>query len=89
VRLALGATARDILRLVAWQGMRPILVGTVVGTLAAAALTRLIRGSVYGVSATDPATFAAVAATLVVVGLVAAYIPAYRSTRIDPTQALR
>jgi predicted lysophospholipase L1 biosynthesis ABC-type transport system permease subunit len=89
VRLALGATARDILRLVAWQGMRPILVGTVVGTLAAAALTRLIRGSVYGVSATDPATFAAVAATLVVVGLIAAYIPAYRSTRIDPTQALR
>jgi putative ABC transport system permease protein len=89
VRLALGATARDILRLVAWQGMRPILVGTVVGTLAAAALTRLIRSSVYGVSATDPATFAVVAATLVVVGLIAAYIPAHRSTRTDPTQALR
>jgi len=89
VRMALGATTRDILRLVAWQGMRPILVGTVVGTLAAAALTRLIRSSVYGVSATDPATFAVVAATLVVVGLIAAYIPAHRSTRTDPTQALR
>ena len=64
VRMALGATTRDILRLVAWQGMRPILAGTAVGTLAAAGLTRLIRGSVYGISATDPATFAVVAATL-------------------------
>jgi putative ABC transport system permease protein len=89
VRMALGATARDILRLVAWQGMRPILAGTAVGTLAAAGLTRLIRGSVYGISATDPATFAVVAATLVVVGLIAAYIPAHRSTRTDATQALR
>ena len=89
VRMALGATARDILRLVAWQGMRPILAGTAVGTLAAAGLTRLIRGSVYGISATDPATFAVVAATLLVVGLIAAYIPAHRSTRTDPTQALR
>jgi putative ABC transport system permease protein len=89
VRMALGATARDILRLVAWQGMRPILVGTAVGTLAAAGLTRVIRGSVYGISATDPATFAAVVVTLVAVGLIAAYIPAHRSTRTDPTQALR
>jgi ABC-type antimicrobial peptide transport system permease subunit len=89
VRMALGATTGDILRLVAWQGMRPILLGTAVGTLAAAGLTRVIRGSVYGISATDPATFAAVVVTLVAVGLIAAYIPAHRSTRTDPTQALR
>ena len=87
--MALGATARDIVRLVAWQGLRPILVGTAVGTAASLWLTRVIRGSVYGVSTTDPATFAAVAATLVVVGLIAAYIPARRSTRTDLTQALR
>lgn len=89
VRMALGATARDIVRLVAWHGMRPILLGIAVGTVAAIWLTRVIRGSVYGVSPTDPGTFAAVAAMLVVVGLTAAYIPAYRSTKTDPTQALR
>jgi putative ABC transport system permease protein len=89
VRMAMGATARDIVRLVAWQGMRPILVGTAVGVLAAAGLTRLVRGSVYGVSTTDPATFTVVALTLVGVGLVAASIPALRSTRTDPTEALR
>jgi len=89
VRMALGATARDIVRLVAWQGLRPILVGTAVGTAASLWLTRVIRGSVYGVSTTDPATFAAVATTLVLVGLIAAYIPARRSTRTDLTQALR
>jgi putative ABC transport system permease protein len=89
IRMALGATARDIVRLVAWQGMRPILVGTALGTVTAVWFTRVVRGSVYGVSATDPWTFATVAATLVMVGLIAAYIPAYRSTRTDPTEALR
>ena len=89
VRMALGASARHIVRLVAWQGMRPILVGTAAGTIAAVCVTRLVRGAVYGVSTTDPATFAVVAATLVVIGLVAAYVPARRSTRTDPAQALR
>jgi putative ABC transport system permease protein len=89
VRMALGATARDIVRLVAWQGMRPILVGTAAGTIASLWFSRLVRGSVYGVSTTDPATFAAVAGTLMLVGLIASYIPAHRSTKTDPTQALR
>jgi putative ABC transport system permease protein len=89
VRMALGATARDILRLVAWHGLRPILAGTAVGTLVSLWLARLIRGSVYGVSPADPPTFAAAAAVLVLVGLLATSLPALRSTRTDPTEALR
>jgi len=89
VRMALGARPRDVVRLMTWQGLRPILVGVAVGTAAALAATRLLRGSLYGVSASDPLTLTVVAASLVAVGLVATLIPARRATRVDPTRALQ
>jgi predicted permease len=89
VRMALGASARDVVSLMTWQGLRPILVGVAIGGVAAFAATRVLRGSLYGVSATDPLTFVGVAAVLVVVGLLATLIPARRATRVDPTRALQ
>ena len=89
VRMALGASARDILGLMTWQGVRPVLVGVVLGMLAAAGVTRLLRSSLYGVTATDPATFGGVVAILVAVGLLASLIPARRATLVDPTRALQ
>ena len=88
VRVALGARPRDVIGLMTWQGARPILVGIGLGLLAAAATTRLLRNSVYGVSVTDPLTMAAVAVALGVVGLLATLIPARRATRVDPVRAL-
>jgi putative ABC transport system permease protein len=89
VRMALGANAADVLRLMAWQGLRPILAGVALGTAAALATTRLLASSLFGVSPADPVTFVIVAAVLVAVGLVATLIPARRATRVDPTQALQ
>jgi putative ABC transport system permease protein len=89
VRLALGATPRDILGLLVWQGARPIAAGIAVGGLAAVASTRWLRGSLHGVPPTDPLTFAAVALLLVAAGLAATWIPARRATRVAPAQALQ
>jgi predicted permease len=88
VRVALGAQPGDVVRLMTWQGARPILIGMAIGTLTALATTRLLQNSVYGVSVTDPVTIVAVAVALGLIGLLATIIPARRATRVDPVRAL-
>jgi putative ABC transport system permease protein len=89
VRMALGAEARHVLALVVRQGLSMALVGTAIGIAAALALSRWIQALLFGVTATDPLTLAAVVATLLGVAAIACYIPAWRATRVDPTMALR
>jgi predicted permease len=89
VRIALGAQRIDILRLIMRQAFQLLGLGIVIGLLAAFFCTRLLRSFLYGVHATDPVTIFAVALALVIVGLVASYIPAWRATKIEPTRALR
>jgi ABC-type antimicrobial peptide transport system permease subunit len=89
IRIALGATAGAVLSLILKRGAILILIGTAAGLAGAIALTRLIKTLLFGVSATDPATFALVALLLVGVALIAGYIPARRATKVDPMVALR
>jgi putative ABC transport system permease protein len=89
IRMALGANRRDVFRLVFGQGGRIILLGTGLGIVAALIITRLMTTLLYGISATDPLTFATVALLLALVALAACYIPARRATRVDPIVALR
>jgi hypothetical protein len=88
LRMALGAARRDVLGLVIVQGMRPVVAGIVLGVAAALALTRLLRGLLYGIGATDAATFGGVVVILLVAGLVACYLPARRAAGIDSTRRL-
>jgi predicted permease len=88
VRLALGATGSDVVRLLTRQGLRPVVAGTAVGALMSIWATRLLRGSVYGVQTFDPATLGAVVAVLLGVAGLAILLPARRATRVDPTTAL-
>jgi predicted permease len=89
IRLALGARPADVLRMTVFNGMRPTLVGVVIGLAGAAAISRLLSSFVFGISGTDPATFASVVALVLIVGLSASLLPAYRATMIDPIKTLR
>jgi len=89
IRMALGARRGDVVGLVLRQGMSLVAAGVVIGIAAALALTRVMASQLFGVRATDPATFGAVAAVLTAVAFLAAYVPARRATRVDPVVTLR
>lgn len=89
VRVALGARPRDVLALVTRQGMMLVAAGLVLGLAIAIAASRVIASLLYQVAPTDPATYVSAGVLLVVVGVVACYVPARRASRVDPTTALR
>jgi putative ABC transport system permease protein len=89
VRLALGADSRAVLMMVMKQGMRLTLFGVGIGLIGGFALARLMKSLLFGVSPSDPLTFAATAVILALVAMLACYIPARRATRVDPLVALR
>jgi putative ABC transport system permease protein len=89
IRMALGASHSDVLRMVVTDGMKPILLGVALGLAAAFALSRVVASLIFGIRATDPLTFSAVALLLVAVGLLATILPAYRATRVEPVRILR
>jgi ABC-type antimicrobial peptide transport system permease subunit len=88
LRMALGAQRSDVLGLVIRQGMTLSAIGIIVGLAGALALTRVIGNLLFGVTATDPATFVAIPLVLLFVALLACYLPARRAARLDPTRAL-
>ena len=89
IRIAVGASPRDILRLVLGQGIRLTLIGAAFGLLASLLVTRALASLLFGVSATDPVTFIAVPVVLALVAMLACYLPARRAMRVDPIIALR
>ena len=89
IRSALGATARDLVLLMARQSMRVVLIGAGIGLLLALVTARLLTSQLYGVTATDPVTFLVMPALLLSIALLATLVPARRATRVDPSDALR
>jgi putative ABC transport system permease protein len=89
IRMALGATARDVFKLIVGRGMTLTIIGVVIGVAGAYALTRLMRGLLFDISATDPLTFVLISFLLALAAFLACYIPARRATRVDPLVALR
>jgi ABC-type antimicrobial peptide transport system permease subunit len=89
IRMALGAGASDVARLVVAEGMRPAAAGVCVGLVGAVAAARLMRSLVFGLGAADPLTFALVAGVMLCVALAACWVPARRAARLDPLQSLR
>jgi ABC-type antimicrobial peptide transport system permease subunit len=89
LRMALGAQQPDVLKLVLSQAGKLALAGTALGVIASLAMARVLKSLIFNVSPTDPATFSAVAFIVMIVALVACYIPARRATEADPMNSLR
>jgi ABC-type antimicrobial peptide transport system permease subunit len=87
--MALGAQTRDVLRLIVNQGMKPVVIGLVIGIVSAFALGRLLTSQLYEVSARNPALLAASTVLLAAIALIACLVPARRAAHVDPIQALR
>ena len=89
IRMALGAPVRGLLGMIVVEGLKPTLIGVVLGLVLAAALVRVMSTLLFGVSQHDPGTFSAVALLMLAVGVIATLLPAYRATRVDPIVTLR
>jgi ABC-type antimicrobial peptide transport system permease subunit len=89
VRMALGATAAAVRRMVVSQGARVVLIGAVVGVVVALASTRFLKTLLYEVDAVDPLMFIAMSITMIGIGMLASYVPAHRASRVDPIESLR
>jgi putative ABC transport system permease protein len=89
IRIALGASRMDVLRLILQQGMKPVAIGGVVGLAGSLGASRMVAGQLYGISPSDPLTLAVIIVLLMAVALLACYIPARRAAKVDPMTALR
>ena len=89
VRMALGATANAVRRMVVAQGVKVVLIGAVIGVAVALASTRALGALLYGVAAVDPVVFVLVSLMMIAIGMLASYLPARRASRVDPVESLR
>jgi ABC-type antimicrobial peptide transport system permease subunit len=89
IRVALGARQLDVLKLVVGSGLKMVLIGVALGLVGAYILTRVLSNLLYGISVTDPSTFVSMSLLLIIIALLASYIPARRATKVDPIIALR